>query len=111
VLADPEIKLTVLSPSAPAPDSAPDPALFKLFGKVVAESWPGVEIMPHMDLGASDSIYTRAAGIPSYGLSATWTDAEDNRAHGRDERIRADRFYEGLEFSYRLMKALGKTSN
>ncbi len=111
ILADPAIKLTVLSPSAPAPDSAPDPALFKLFGKVVTETWPGVEIMPHMDLGASDSIYTRAAGIPSYGLSATWTDAEDNRAHGRDERIRADRFYEGVEFSYRLMKALGTTKN
>jgi len=110
VLADGDIKLSVLSPSAPAPDSAPDPALFKLFGKVVAESWPGVQIMPHMDLGASDSIYTRAAGIPSYGLSTTWTDAEDNRAHGRDERIRADRFYEGVEFSYRLMKALGQTS-
>ena len=110
VLADPEIKLTVISPSAPAPDSAPDPILFKLFGKVVADSWPGVTIMPHMDLGASDSIYTRAAGIPSYGLSTTWTDAEDNRAHGRDERIRGDRFYEGVEFSYRLMKALGQTT-
>ena len=110
VLADPAIKLTVISPSAPAPDSAPDPALFKLFGKVVGDVWPGVKIMPHMDLGASDSIYTRANGIPSYGLSTIWTDAEDNRAHGRDERIREDRFYEGVEFSYRLMKALGGTS-
>lgn len=110
VLADPEIKLTVISPSAPAPDSPPDPVLFKLFARVVNDSWPGVQIMPHMDLGASDSIYTRAAGIPSYGLSTTWTDAEDNRAHGRDERIRGDRFYEGVEFSYRLMKALGSTT-
>ncbi|OYU69823.1 MAG: peptidase M20 [Alphaproteobacteria bacterium PA2] len=110
VLADPDIKLTVISPAAPAPDSAPDPALFKLFARVVSDSWPGVRIMPHMDLGASDSIFTRAAGIPSYGLSSTWIDAEDNRAHGRDERIRADRFYEGVEFSYRLMKALGQTS-
>jgi hypothetical protein len=27
------------------------------------------------------------------------------RAHGRDERIKADRFAEGTEFAYRLMKA------
>ncbi len=107
VLADPDIKLTVLVPSAPAPDSPTDPNLFKRFGQVVAASWPGIQIMPHMDLGASDSIFTRVNGIPSYGLSTIWTDAEDNRAHGRDERIRPERFYEGVEFSYRLMKALG----
>ena len=89
------------------PDSPPDAALFKRFAKVVAQEWPGVEITPHMDLGASDSIYTRAVGIPSYGMSAIWSDTDDNRAHGRDERIGETRFYEGVEFSYRLMKELG----
>ena len=28
------------------------------------------------------------------------------RAHGQDERIRVDAFYQGLEFSLRLVKAL-----
>jgi len=32
-------------------------------------------------------------------------DLEDMRAHGQDERIKADRFTEGGEFAYRLMKA------
>ena len=32
-------------------------------------------------------------------------DLEDMRAHGRDERIKADRFVEGGEFTYQLMKA------
>jgi acetylornithine deacetylase/succinyl-diaminopimelate desuccinylase-like protein len=59
-----------------------------------------------MDLGASDSIYTRTAGIPSYGLAAIWSDIDDNRLHGRDERILGQRFYEGVEFQYRLMKRL-----
>ena len=29
-----------------------------------------------------------------------------SRAHGRDERIRIENFYEGQEFLYRLVKAL-----
>jgi acetylornithine deacetylase/succinyl-diaminopimelate desuccinylase-like protein len=107
IIADPQVTLTAISPSQPAPDSPVDPALFARFQKVVQAQWPGVEITPHMDLGASDSIFTRAAGIPSYGLSAVWSDIDDNRAHGRDERITPAAYYEGVEFSYRMMRALG----
>jgi len=62
-------------------------------------------VMPSMDAGASDSKYTRAAGMPSYGATVDFFDLEDMRAHGQDERIKADRFAEGTEFAYRLMKA------
>jgi len=31
---------------------------------------------------------------------------DDNRAHGQDERISIQSFYEGQEFLYRLVKAL-----
>jgi hypothetical protein len=43
--------------------------------------------------------------MPSYGAASDFFDLEDMRAHGRDERIKADRFAEGSEFAYRLMKA------
>jgi acetylornithine deacetylase/succinyl-diaminopimelate desuccinylase-like protein len=33
-------------------------------------------------------------------------EADDVRAHGRDERIRVDAFYQGLEFTERLVRAL-----
>lgn len=107
VIADPQIRLTTIAPANPAPDSPPDPALFGRIAKVVQAEWPGVDIVPIMDLGASDSIYTRAAGIPSYALSAIWSDLDDNRAHGRDERIGQTDFYEGVEYAYRLMRMLG----
>jgi acetylornithine deacetylase/succinyl-diaminopimelate desuccinylase-like protein len=67
--------------------------------------WPGLAVMPNMDAGASDSKFTRVAGMPSYGAASVFSDLEDFRAHGRDERIKADRFAEGTEFAYRLMKA------
>ncbi len=59
-----------------------------------------------MAAGASDSIFTRNAGIPSYGVGGGWDDADDDRAHGRDERMSQQSFYEEVEFTYRLMKAL-----
>jgi hypothetical protein len=34
-------------------------------------------------------------------------DADDIRAHGKDERIGVTEYYIGGEFTYRLVKALG----
>ena len=106
VLADPKIAVTVIAPAQPAPDSPADPVLFAKFSEAIHAEWPDANIMPHMDLGASDSIYARSAGLPSYGLSAVWGDIEGNGAHGLDEHITAQRFYEGVQFDYGLMKRL-----
>ena len=51
-----------------------------------------------------------ARGHPSLGVSGIFGDADDVRAHGQDERIRIDHFYEGQEFLYRLVKALADGS-
>ena len=76
--------------------------------KVVHSMWPGVPVIPDMAAGASDCIFTRNAGIPSYGIGGGWNDIHDIRAHGRDERREIDAFYESVEFTYRLMKELSK---
>jgi acetylornithine deacetylase/succinyl-diaminopimelate desuccinylase-like protein len=34
-------------------------------------------------------------------------DENDDRAHGRDERIRVESFYNGVEFTRRVVVALG----
>jgi acetylornithine deacetylase/succinyl-diaminopimelate desuccinylase-like protein len=41
-----------------------------------------------------------------YGTSGMFTDAEDIRAHGRDERLPVRSLYEGQEYLYRLVKRL-----
>jgi acetylornithine deacetylase/succinyl-diaminopimelate desuccinylase-like protein len=33
----------------------------------------------------------------------------DNRAHGKDERIGINDFYDGVEFNYKLIQALAAT--
>jgi len=107
VVADPKIKITHPDMVVSAPESPPTPALLGSVEKVVHSMWPGVPVIPAMAAGASDSIFTRNAGIPSYGVSGGWIDVSDIRAHGRDERRKTDAFYESVEFTYRLMKELG----
>jgi acetylornithine deacetylase/succinyl-diaminopimelate desuccinylase-like protein len=105
-LADPAIKVSVITPAAPGPESVPTPALMHKVAAVVASMWPDVPLVPDMDTGASDSKYTRGAGIPSFGITGLFTDIDDNRTHGRDERIPIDGFYQDVEFTYRMLKSL-----
>jgi acetylornithine deacetylase/succinyl-diaminopimelate desuccinylase-like protein len=75
--------------------------------KVVAgKMWPGIPIVPVMEVGASDSVYTMAAGIPSYGVNGAMIDRDDIRAHGRDERLRVSAYDDSAAFYYQFLKAL-----
>jgi acetylornithine deacetylase/succinyl-diaminopimelate desuccinylase-like protein len=66
--------------------------------------WPGVPVIPVMSTGATDSLYFRQAGIPFYGVSGLFTDIDDNRIHGKDERVGVKQLYGSQEFLYRLVK-------
>ena len=85
---------------------APPREILEPLERIAAEIWPGAPVVPDMDTGASDSIYTIAAGLPSYGFSGLAIDRDDIRAHGKDERLRVTSYDEGVEFFYRYLKAL-----
>ena len=109
VAGDPGIKITLLEPVQPAPETVPDPKVMGTVAKVVHAMWgAGIPVMPTMAAGASDPIFTRAAGMPSYGVGGGWRDTNDIRAHGRDERNTPANFYQTTEFTYRLMKEIAK---
>ena len=89
--------------------SPPSPLTDEVLGpieRITEEMWPGVLVLPVMGSGATDALYLRNAGIPVYGVSGLFVDMDDIRAHGRDERIGIESFFEGQEFLYRLVKAL-----
>jgi acetylornithine deacetylase/succinyl-diaminopimelate desuccinylase-like protein len=73
---------------------------------VSAKLWPGAPVIPIMEPGASDSIYTMMEGLSSYGISGVAIDRDDHREHGRDERVQIGSYYTGVEFYYRFLKAL-----
>ncbi|MBY0422806.1 MAG: M20/M25/M40 family metallo-hydrolase, partial [Parvularculaceae bacterium] len=54
--------------------------------KAVEAVAPGAPISPAMSAGATDSLYFRAKGVPSYGVSGLWMRPSDDFSHGLDER-------------------------
>jgi acetylornithine deacetylase/succinyl-diaminopimelate desuccinylase-like protein len=88
------------------PTMLPSPDVLRPLEKVAAEMWPEAPVIPDMETGASDSIYTMAAGIPSYGVNGIAIDQDDIRAHGKDERVRVGSYFEGVDFYYRFLKAM-----
>lgn len=84
------------------------PDLMKAVNRVTDSLWPGVPSVPVMLMGATDGRYLRAVGIPTYGVQGFFVDRDDVRAHGRDERMGVQSFYEGQTFLYSLVKILAK---
>jgi len=105
---DPRISVTLDAPPIVSPESAPTPAIMAKVAGVVHSMWPGVALVPSMANGFSDDRQTRNAGIPSYDLGGTWSDVDENRAHGRDERVGVRVFDESVEYTYRLVKAFSR---
>jgi acetylornithine deacetylase/succinyl-diaminopimelate desuccinylase-like protein len=106
VLADPKINVSFVKAAHP---SAPAPLRPDVMGAVEAltkDMFPGVIVVPVMSTGATDGLYLRNAGIPTFGIDGTFGDMDDVRAHGRDERVGVKQYFEGLEFQYRLIKRL-----
>jgi acetylornithine deacetylase/succinyl-diaminopimelate desuccinylase-like protein len=94
------------SDRAAAPPPPLNEAVFKPLRETVHTMWPGLTILPEMETGASDSIYTIAAGMPSYGFNGMAIEEGDERAHGRDERLGIESFYAGVQFQYLYLKAM-----
>jgi hypothetical protein len=82
------------------------PDVIRALRSTAATLWPGVPVIPEMETGASDSIYTMSENIPSYGISGIAVERNDHREHGRDERVAVRSFYDGLEFYYQFLKAV-----
>ena len=109
VVADPAIKVSLKEEVEKGPETVPDPKVLGQIGEAVHSMWPGVPVVTVMAAGASDALFTRNAGIPSYGVGGGWNDIHDIRMHGRNERMKQSTFYETVEFTYRLMKTLTGT--
>jgi len=108
-LNDPAIRVTLDAPPIVSPESPPTPVIMKKAGMLAQSMWSNVPIIPTMATGFSDDRQTRNAGMASYDISGVWQDVDENRAHGRDERIGVQAFDESVEFTYRLIKEMSKS--
>ncbi|HSB55638.1 MAG TPA: M20/M25/M40 family metallo-hydrolase, partial [Gemmatimonadales bacterium] len=106
VVADTAVVVSVISPAVPSPASPLTPEIMEPVERITRAMWPGAAVIPSMETGATDGLLLRNAGMPVYGISGVPLDVDDIRAHGRDERIRVEAFYAGVEFTERLLRAL-----
>lgn len=115
VAADPKVTVNFVEqkaadgsvvPVVNVPASPLLPEVTAAMENALAATWPGVPWVPTMSTGASDGKILRIAGIPTYGISCMFYEVGENRAHGKDERIGVQDFYDGVEFNYKLILAL-----
>ena len=119
VAADPKLQVTIVPykdpqgnviPTVPVPPSLLLPEVVEAEEKTVKSLWPSLPVVSTMSTGATDGRFLRIAGIPTYGIACMFFEVNDNRAHGKDERISVKDFYEGVEVAYKLIKNLSSTN-
>jgi acetylornithine deacetylase/succinyl-diaminopimelate desuccinylase-like protein len=119
VVADPKVAVTDVALTAAdgsvvrlvtVPPSPLLPELTQAMEKTVHEMWGNVPVIATMSTGATDGRITRTAGIPTYGISCMFFQMNDNRAHGKDERVGVQDFYDGVVFSWNLIHQLSSAN-
>lgn len=108
VIADDQVSINVHDAIVSGPPSPMRKDIFQAVARVTDSIWPSVPAIPMMVMGATDGLYLRGAGIPTYGVQGIFIERDDFRAHGRDERLGVAQFYEGEAFLYELVKVLGQ---
>ncbi len=109
VIGDDQVFMTRVNEATPSPPSPLTAEMLGAIEEITESMWPGVPVIPMMSTGATDGLYLRNVGIPVYGVSGLFGDIDDIRAHGQNERIRIESYFEGQEFLYQLTQALSRS--
>src|ERR1051325_8869839 len=105
VVGDTAVAISVVTAATPSPPSPLTPEVMGAIERVTQRMW-NIPVVPVMETGATDGLYFRNTGIPVYGVSGVAIDINDIRAHGKDERVGVQDYYNGAEYTYQLVKEL-----
>jgi acetylornithine deacetylase/succinyl-diaminopimelate desuccinylase-like protein len=106
VINDTTVRLAPIDTAVPSPASPLRSDLFNAIDASVKAIWGPLPIVPTMETGATDGLYLRNAGTPVYGISGLFIATDDNRMHGKDERILVSAFDKSLDFTYDFLKRI-----
>ena len=103
------VEIAPLDKAYPSPASPLRADVVKAFTDAVHVRHPGALIIPQMSAGATDGLFFRSTGMPVYGVDGAWIIVpDDERAHGKDERIPVKSFNENLDhWHFMLAKLAG----
>ena len=105
VINDPQVKITIPeSRSDPAPPPPLNPKVLGPAETLAAKMFPGVPLVRQMQAGGTDAAFLTPVGIPTYGISGFFLDADFNGIHGLNERASVAGLYKSRDYLYELMK-------
>lgn len=109
VIADPTVTVTRQDDgSIDSPASPLRPDVVAAVTKAVHARYPGLKIVPAQDNGASDSMYFRSLGVPSYGVSGLFMEDGQSFIHGLNEKAPVAAIDGDLAHWESLLKDLGR---
>jgi acetylornithine deacetylase/succinyl-diaminopimelate desuccinylase-like protein len=101
------VEIAPIETARPSPPSPLRPDVVGAYTRTIRKRHPAAEVVPQMSQGATDGLFFRSVGIPVYGVNGAWiVIPDDERAHGRDERIPVKSFIETLDHWHDLVKEL-----
>lgn len=78
--------------------------------KAVQTRYPNVQIIAYMESGGTDGKHFRKAGIPTWALTSVFMNPDEMFAHGLNERLPIQTFYDGLDHWSIILKELTLTN-
>ena len=106
VIDNPNIEFKMLDQPTESNASPRNLDVIKALRVAVDTKYPDLEIISVMSSYGTDGMHFRAAGIPSYGVSANYGKASDDFAHGLNERVLVETFYDNLTHWYVMLRAV-----
>lgn len=86
VIDDPGATITVVGSPVPSDASPLRDDVMQALRRAIDLRAPGLPIVPSMSAGATDGLYFRNLGVPSYGVGGIFMHPNDSFAHGLNER-------------------------
>lgn len=109
VVADPAVTFADVSEGSNPTEGSPlRPDVMNALRKALADVRPGVPVFPAMGAGASDSMWFRSVGVPSYGISPIFIKDTDQFSHGLNERTPVDNVPLGVRYYRTLFTELSR---
>jgi len=92
-----EIEFVLLDEPTESPISELREDVVAAVSSAVHSRYPDVPIIPIMASGGTDGMHFRNAGIPTWAVSGLFMDPDEMYAHGLNERVPIDGFYDALD--------------
>ncbi len=106
-VADPLVRVDVLSANDPAPVSRMDGDTWSLLAETVAAVYPTAIVTPYVQTGATDSRQFARVSSTVYRFSPfEMSAAERATLHAKNERMHVDTFFAGIRFFTALLPRL-----